>query len=164
MSETNHRKKELTTMGNLSGFDATQHQSRSFDPIPPGWHTAIATECEWKDTKSGTGRYLQFTFEIQEGDFKGRKIWERLNLENVNQTAVDIAQASLADLCRSVGVLKPNEAAELLYKPVQIKTANREYNGEQRAEIKGYRALFSAPTSTPSGSTEGSSGAPWRQG
>ncbi|MGD9126460.1 MAG: DUF669 domain-containing protein, partial [Planctomycetia bacterium] len=66
-------------MANLNGFDANQvDPSTSFDPIPAGKYVAVITESEMKDTKSGVGQYLQLTFDIIDGKYKGRKLWSRL--------------------------------------------------------------------------------------
>jgi len=70
-------------------FDAnTVEPSTGFDPIPAGKYPAVIIESEMKTTKSGTGRYLELTFEVIDGEYHGRKVWARLNLENPNSTAV----------------------------------------------------------------------------
>ena len=95
-------------MANLNGFDATQVEpAAKFDPIPAGKYLAVITESEQKPTKAGTGHYLQLTFQIQEGVHKGRILWARLNLDNPNATAVQIARAELSAICRAVGVTAP---------------------------------------------------------
>ena len=59
-------------MANLSGFDANQVEpSADFEPIPAGKYLATIVESEMKPTKSGTGNYLQLTFEILEGPTRG---------------------------------------------------------------------------------------------
>ena len=57
---------------------------REFEPIPAGKYLAMITESEMKPTKSGSGSYLQLTFQILEGEYKGRFLWARLNLNNPN--------------------------------------------------------------------------------
>ncbi len=93
-------------MANLNNFNANQVEPTSdFEPITAGKYLAIITESELKPTKSGSGSYLQLTFQILEGEYKGRFLWSRLNLHNANATAVQIAQAELSAICRAVGVL-----------------------------------------------------------
>jgi hypothetical protein len=105
-------------MADLQGFDASQEKEMmSFDPIPAGKYPLIATDVEWKSNKAGTGRYLQFTLEVLDGQFKGRKVWVRLNLENPSETAVDIARRELAALCKAVGIVRPSDSTDLLNKP-----------------------------------------------
>lgn len=111
-------------MANLTGFDATQvPEQEDFAALPEGQYIAIATASEFKPTKKGDGEYLQFVFEVIDGQYKGRKLWARLNLKNQNQTAVDIAQRELGAICKAVGILKPNDSAELHNKPLLITVA-----------------------------------------
>ena len=123
-------------MASLSGFDASQvPEQQEFSAIPEGQYVVIATASEEKVTKAGTGKYLQITFEVLDGPFKGRKLWARLNLWSPNQTAKDIAQRELGAICRAVGVIRPNDSAELHNKPLVVNvgveldtTKNRQNN------------------------------------
>lgn len=137
-------------MALLSGFDATQvPEQQEFTALPAGQYVAIITGSEEKVTKAGTGKYLQLTFEVMDGQFKGRKLWDRLNLWNQNQTAKDIAQRALGAICRALGVLRPNDSAELHNKPLLI-TVDVELDDRQRESnvIKKYSPL-SADTPAP---------------
>jgi hypothetical protein len=140
-------------MANLNGFDAsTVDPTSSFDPIPAGEYVARIAESEMKATKSGNGQYLQLTIEVCDGRYKGRKLWARLNLDNPNQEAVEIARRELSQICHAVGVMKPRDSAELHGTPLAIKvTCKADKNtGEMQNEIKGY-AKYSgaAPVSAP---------------
>jgi hypothetical protein len=128
-------------MSDLSGFDAnTVDPAVGFVPIPEGDYLAAIVASETKPTKAGTGSYLELTIEVLEGEFKGRKLWSRLNLDNPNQQAVDIARAELSAICRAVGVLTPADSSELHDKPlsIQVVQKKRDDNGEMASEIKKY--------------------------
>ena len=128
-------------MANLTGFDASQVEpSADFGAIPAGRYLAMVTESELKPTKSGSGSYLQLTFEILEGPYKGRFLWSRLNLENPNATTVQIARAELSAICRAVGVMTPSDSVELHNLPmfITVKCKRRDDTGEVSNEIKGY--------------------------
>jgi hypothetical protein len=128
-------------MANLTGFDASQVEpSADFEAIPAGRYLAMITESELKPTKSGAGSYLQLTFEILEGPYKGRFLWSRLNLENPNSTTVQIARAELSSICRAVGVMTPSDSVELHNLPmlITVKCKKRDDTGEVSNEIKGY--------------------------
>lgn len=130
-------------MASLTGFDASQvPEQQEFSALPEGQYVVIATASEEKVTKAGTGKYLQITFEVLDGQFKGRKLWARLNLWNPNQTAKDIAQRELGAICRAVGVIRPNDSAELHNKPMTI-TVKVELDDRQRQNnaITKYEAL-----------------------
>jgi hypothetical protein len=141
-------------MANLSGFDANRVEpSTDYDPLPAGKYLAVITESEMKPTKSGTGSYLQFTFEILDGQFKGRKVWTRLNLANSNEMTVKIAQAELSAICRAVGVLAPNDSVELHNLPLMItvKCKKRPDTGEISNEVKGYARKDAPPPAAAPG-------------
>ncbi len=155
-------------MPNLSGFDAREHEERrSLDAIPKGDYLAVITESEWKDTKAGTGQYLQLVFEVIDGDYKGRMLWVRLNLRNPNEVAVKIANSELAEICRAVGVNTPKDSAELHGVPLMISVVAkpRKDTGELSNEVKKYKPAkeASAPAPAKSASAEEKSGdkPPW---
>lgn len=149
-------------MASLNGFDASQvPEQMEFTALPEGQYVVIATASEMKPTKNGQGQFLQFTFEVLDGPQKGRKVWARLNLVNGNQTAVDIAQRELGAICRAVGIIKPNDSAELHNRPLLITVAveidERKREGNV---IKKYEAVNAAGVA-PVGNAAPAGAAPW---
>lgn len=151
-------------MVELNGFDANLVEpSASFEPIPADKYLVVVTASELKTTKSGTGSYLQLEFTVIDGEYKGRKIWSRLNINNPNSVAVKIAQGDLSAICRSVGVMQPRDSIELHNLPLMItvKLKKRQDTGELTNEIKGYEPKPTpivqpqAPTTAPT--------APWNR-
>ena len=67
-----------------------------FEAIPAGKYLAVITASEIKATQSGSGSYLELTFEVIEGEYRARKLWARLNLDNPNPVAVKIAFSAFA--------------------------------------------------------------------
>ena len=135
-------------MADLRGFDANQVEpSADFEPIPAGKYEAVITESEMKPTKAGTGHYLQLTFQVIEGEFKNRFLWARLNLDNPNATAVQIARSELSAICRALGVMAPSDSTELHDLPlvISVKCKKREDTGELANEIRGYSTKESEP-------------------
>ena len=134
-------------MSNLQGFDANEIEPQgSFDPIPAGWYTVMIVASEMKPTKNGSGEYLQLRLDIIDGEYEGRVIFDRLNLRNQNQTAVEIAQRQLSAICRAVGVMQPQDSSDLHDRPLRVKISIRPAgNGYDASnEIKGYEALEGA--------------------
>lgn len=130
-------------MADLSGFNAEEVEpQRGFDPIPNGEYFAVITESEEKENAKKTGSYVKFTFEILEGEFKGRKLWVNLNLNNPNAQAVDIARQELSSICRAVGVMRPNDSSDLHDIPmlIKVKVVKRADTGELQNEIAGYKS------------------------
>ena len=150
-------------MADLRGFDANQVEpSTDFEPIPAGKYPAVITESEMKPNKAGTGHYLQLVFEILDGAYKGRRLWARLNLDNPNALAVQIARAELSAVCRAVGVLAPNDSVDLHNLPlvVHVKCRKRDDTGEITNEIKGYAKKEST---TANSQPAANSTPPWRR-
>ena len=152
---------------NLNGFDAnTVDPQESRDPIPAGWYKCAITASEEKPTKAMTGSYLQLDLQVIDGEHQGRKVFDRLNLNNPNQTAVEIAQRALSSICRSIGVMTPRESSELHDKPLMVKVAVKPADGTYDAsnEVKEYAAadnVQAAPAAAPAAS--GGSTPPWKR-
>lgn len=157
-------------MASLNGFNANEvDPAADFEAVPPGEYTAVITESETKPTKAGTGSYLQFTFQIVDGEHKGRLLWARLNLDNPSETAVKIARGQLSALCRAVNVLQPRDSLELHNIPLVIKVGvkRRDDTGDMTNEIKGYIARGTAaagsPARVPVAAASGNSTPPWKR-
>ena len=155
---------------NLSGFDASQVEPNAvYEPIPAGWYKAVITGSEEKPTKAQTGSYLQLSLEIIEGEYQGRKLTDRLNLNNPNQTAVYIAHRTLSAICRSIGVKSPRDSSDLHDKPLMVKVKVKPGEGQYGPsnEIDGYEAVQkgvgAAPAATSTPATGGGSVPPWKR-
>lgn len=153
-------------MAHLNGFNANEVEPAvGFDPIPAGKYLAIISESEMKPTKSGAGQFLQFTFQVIEGEHKGRLLWARLNLDNPNTTTVKIARAELSAICRAVGVMAPKDSIELHNIPVAITVGHkkRDDTGELTNVIKGYAKKDAATPRPAAAATAGNGKAPWQR-
>ncbi len=127
-------------MATLNFNAASVAPATAFEAIPAGTYPAIITESEMKPTRRGDGEYLQLTLQIIDGEHSGRKLWDRLNLNNPNQTAVEIAQRTLSAICHAVGVMAPQDSAELHDIPMQVKVGveKNATDGTNSNVIKGY--------------------------
>jgi len=124
-------------------FDASQVAPQaSSGPVPAGTYLAHITESDVQPLKSGNGTGLKLTYEIIDGPYKGRKIWDNLNIQHSNEDTQRIAQSQLSALCHAVNVIKLQDTASLHLKPVNIKVVVREAQGQYQASnnIKGYEA------------------------
>jgi hypothetical protein len=137
----------------------------AFEPIPAGKYIAVITESEMKPTKTGNGYFLELTLEVVEGEYKGRKVWARLNLDNPNQTAVKIAQSELSAICRAVNVMQPQDSVELHNLPMEItvKCRKREDTDEITNEIKGYAERGSSANPSAPAEQAQTNAAPWKR-
>lgn len=149
-------------MANLNNFNANEVEPASFDLLPAGKYLAVITESEMRATKKGAGQFLNLTFEVIEGEFRGRKVWARLNLKNPNPKAEQIARGQLSAICRAVGVMQPRDSCELHNLPlvITLKVKNREDTGEPQNDVTGYVKKESSPAAPPQAATNTP---PWRR-
>jgi hypothetical protein len=127
-------------MSNLQ-FDATDiAPAQPFEVIPAGKYVCQVVNSEMRPTKDGAGAYLWMELEILEGEYAGRKVFDRLNIQNANQQAVDIARRNLSSLCHAIGELQVENSEQLHWKPVLVTVRVRPASGEYDAsnDIRGY--------------------------
>ena len=131
-------------MANITGFNASEVDPNvGFDPVPAGKYKAAITESQMKPTKNKRGSYLELEFTILEGDCKGRKVWARLNLENQNEKAVQMARGHLSAICRAVGVMTPQDSVQLHNIPliITVKCKKDPATEEITNEVKKFEAV-----------------------
>lgn len=155
-------------MSDLSGFNAEEVEPQgSFEPIPAGWYVCMITDSEMKPTKSGNGEYLQLRLDVIEGQYENRVIFDRLNLNNPNQTAVEIAQRQLSAICRAVGAMQPKDSSDLHDVPIRVKVSVRPASDGYDAsnEVKAYEAAAAGPEHKPAAAAGGggNSRKPWQK-
>ena len=98
---------------NFNAASVEPMPSRSFEPLPKGDYEMMIVKSDVKPTQAGTGHYIELEMHVLGGEHSGRRIWERLNIDNPNKTAQDIASAALASLCYAVGVQDMTETEQL---------------------------------------------------
>jgi hypothetical protein len=164
-------------------FDPSAHEgTRDLDCFPPGWYLAQIIESSVKDASNGNGDYLLAVFEILDGEFRGRKVYQIVTLHNDSQQAVTIGQALLTDIYTAIGHMGPTKDIRvLLFKPVMARVGIKrdkdgiypDRNSVTRVMPPDYQpkrgrggptpATPPAPTTPPATpSTPSSGGAPWR--
>lgn len=94
-------------------FDANSVEPSNFDVFPAGKYLAQIVSSEMRPTKDGRGQYLFLELDILEGQFVGRKLFDRLNLVNDNPDTVDIATRTLSSICRATGQMQVKDSEQL---------------------------------------------------
>jgi hypothetical protein len=151
-------------MASLTGFDAnTVEPMKARNPIPAGDYKVAITASEQKQTAAKTGTYIALEFSVLEGDHKGRKLFANLNLGNPSKQAVEIAKGELSAICRAIGVMTPNDTADLHNKPLwaEVKLEKRKDNGEMSNRIKGYKSLADGNAAVAAAPVAAGGPAPW---
>jgi len=157
-------------------FDPSSVEKREggdFTLIPAGNYLAQVVESDIRPLKSGNGQALVLVFQIIDGEFNGRKVWNWLSVRHTNPEAERIAQQSLRELCDALGVVRMQDTGELHHKPVTIRVKIREDKSGQYApqnEVTGYRGAtaaspapaFNRPT-TAAAAPAAASTPPWQK-
>ena len=110
-------------MASLNFNASTVPPETPMEAIPAGWYKVVMMESEIKPTSSGNGSYLQVGLRILEGPFVGKKLIDRMNLNNPNPVAVSIAQGRLSAYCHATGVIQCADSMQLHNIPIQVKVS-----------------------------------------
>lgn len=135
----------------LSGFNAAAIEpSAPRTTLPAGKYKAVITASEERPNKAMTGSMLKLTLQVIEGPHQGAMVFDQLNINNPSKTAMEIAERTLSAICRSVGVMLPQESSDLHNKPlmVTVKVENTEQYGAQN-RVSGYEPCESAAAAAP---------------
>lgn len=125
----------------LLNFDATKvNPTIPLDVLPAGKYVVEITNSATKETKAKNGSYLELEMTVLDGEYKGRKLWDRLCVNHVNRKTQEIAQANLSALCHAINVLKPIDSFDLHGLPfvVNVRLQKNENTGEMFNDIRGY--------------------------
>lgn len=144
-------------------YDATNGDTMgASDALPAGEYVAAVVKSERKEAKSGNGNaYINLEFEVQDGEYHGRRFWTMLNLWNSNDTAVEIAQRELNSICQAIGRLRVDDSEDLHGIPMLVKLGVKEDSYGVKNTVKGYKPLNAWHGSKSQQSASG--GAPWRR-
>lgn len=124
--------------------DAPAMSAPSRSPLPPGRYEVIITRSDIKDTKAGTGQYIELEMQVIDGEHSGRRLWERLNVSNPNKQAEDIAKAALGAICMATGKLDMEDTEELHDIPFVV-SVELDRKEPDRNRIVGYGQADAAP-------------------
>jgi len=128
--------------------------------LPPGDYEMIVTRSDIKDTKAGTGQFIELEMQVVVGEHSGRRHWERLNISNPSKTAEDIAKAQLAALCTAVNLTELNDTEDLHDRPF-IASIEKDRKDPERNRVVGYSAAAAVPA--PARVVAGGGGRPWQK-
>lgn len=143
--------------------DTLPVSTNNYDPIPAGWYNAVINSAELKDTKSGTGQYINVRYDVTE-IHAGRVVFGMITVKNANAVAEQIGRQQLGELLRAIGKASVNDTDELLGAQLCIKVGISEREGyEPRNEVKGFKALKGGMPSVVSKPvvTDAKQKAPW---
>jgi hypothetical protein len=113
-----------------------------FNPLPADEYMAVISASETKPVNQKPhNQYLQLVFDIVDEEYAGRKVFERLNVVNDNETAQKIGKQKLSAICLVLGITQIDDTEQLHDKPiiivVGISPANGDYGPSNK--ITGYK-------------------------
>lgn len=120
--------------------------------VPKGNYHAVVVKAELKDTKSGTGQYLNVEFKILNNGQNGRSVFQMFNIKNENPKAVQIGLGQLKELGKAVlteAEMKNSNPQSFLNKQVEILVDIKSDNFGDKNIIKKY-SKFEAEKSAQS--------------
>lgn len=123
---------------NTNDFTSTGQKTTPPATIPPGVYNAKIVSEETKPTAKGDGEMLVLIFEVCSGPHTGGRIWERLNLRNPSEKAMEIARTTLVKIYEAANLKKSGDSANLVGKKFNISTFNEQYNGKEYGRIRSF--------------------------
>ncbi len=152
-------------MAKLSGFNlgekfnANDHKELDdYSAIPADDYIGKIVESKDIRNKADTGSYLKLTFQITQGEFKGRKLWTNLNLDHPTAEAVEIAQRELATICKACGKVSVEDSEELhgIEMTLKVVVKKAQANFPESNEVKNYKPVegVERPSNPSAGETK----------
>lgn len=130
-------------------FNAAQVAPQTaLEPLPTGQYPVIITRTEEKPTRAGDGSYLEIEMSITnyavDPKLNGRKVYDRLNIRNKNQQAVDIAYSTLSAICHVTGQIHLQDSSQLHGKPFTAVVVKKKRDDQPELftnEVRGYKDI-----------------------
>ena len=159
-----------------AAFDASGIEpTTAYELLPAGKYSAQIVESEMRVTRNGMGQFLWLMLDILDGPYKGRKIFDQLNLVNPNPTTVEIAQRTLSAICHATGKMQVSDSEELHLIPMTIQVTVKpprngygesnaiRYMTPERGATPAARTTKPAPDPAATAASPKMASAPWNK-
>lgn len=130
---------------NDNAAEAAKQNNSQFEVLPAGKYRAVIADVQDKETKAGTGAYLNVELQIHGGSYDGRKVWEIINYRNPNDKAVEIGFRTLMSIGRALALPEKFNPNDMLDKMVLIETTIDSKGDQPRAKVKKWLPDGEAP-------------------
>ncbi|MFG1340391.1 DUF669 domain-containing protein [Xanthobacter autotrophicus] len=134
-------------LGGVNLDDVDTSERGSFTPIPAGDYMVQVVEGSVVRKDNGDAM-MKLVFEVMDGEFANRKLYENLNIRHSNPTAQKIALETLTELWRDAmgGSGNPPNVEVMTFKPVRAKVTieKRKDTGEPQNRFKRFFPLNGA--------------------
>jgi Protein of unknown function (DUF669) len=86
-------------------FDTdTEEGTPALTVIPPGRYTAEITKATVGALRSGKGQAVELVWEVKDGQYEGRMIFDRVIITHVSEDAMKFGRQKFKDICIATGV------------------------------------------------------------
>jgi len=129
-----------------STFKRKDHgKMADFSAVPAGEYIAKITSSKYEANSKKTGHGLTLVFEIQNKEFKGKKVFTLLNLDNPNEQTVEMANNEFATICDAAGkgTVKDSDQLHGIPMIITVKLVPAEGKWPEKNEISMYDKMDS---------------------
>jgi len=103
-------------------FDPATQEGSKFDLLSIGIYKAQITDATVSQPQSGDGWGVNLTWQITEGAYEGRYVWQHITFQHSSVQATTIGRRQFKDLCVATGVDEQvTDVAVFKYIPCQIR-------------------------------------------
>lgn len=124
---------------NIAQVSLAMEAANNFEMMAEGYHNFIVENAEVRESKKGTGSFIELTCKLEGSN---RKHWHYFNIQNTNQQVADRGLVDLKKFCLAVNVQQIENASDLCdlifcAKIVHIKDQNNKMSAKM-VEFKPY--------------------------
>ena len=129
-----------------AGFDTNSVEPQGdFDLISPGKVPVVIDKSEVRQTKKGDGYYLELTMTITDGEYRNRKLWDKIHIQNPSQECVKWGLRKLSALGKATGVTYVSNENQFLGKTCMVHVTVK----DEQNEIRTYSAMTGPTAAEP---------------
>lgn len=126
--------------------------------FPKGRYPLQIIESDVKVNSKQTGVLMEYTAEVVSGEYQGRKVYERINVQHQNTTAEQIGQKQLSALARATGVGGNVEDSTVFhFRPFEADLdvdSYKDRNGNDKQKMVVKRYIFEGSDAPPASKPE----------
>ena len=88
----------------IQNVQTQSNEKKSYEPLSDDNYTVTLNRVGEKSTKAGNGTLIDVSFQVSDGEFKNRLIWDSFLISHPNPKAAGIGLQRLDKMLKSIGV------------------------------------------------------------
>lgn len=129
-------------------FNANEVEPQTtLGPIPAGTYDVAIVEATQRENSGNEGSHLATVLEVQDGEYKGRKLFHNINLWNESAKSREFAEGTLSAICHATGVMQLEDTDQLVGIPMRAEVRLGKSKDARFGEVNsiaGYAAVEEA--------------------